>query len=507
MKIFNTITLIPILSSLLSAKNIQTNDIFNKEIIISIKDNSALKNKEKLLKELKLKNINFNSLKSLDENEHLSKYYLFNFNAENDYNDSFNKLKTIDEILYVEENKIVLKDINDEYLKSDNINLINSSYKINYEIIKSEDAKSLTGEDNKINVAIIDSGINFSTSFLNNKLDTKYSKSFISGKEYNEYRSGHGTMVSYIIGGTSNNSLYSSGICENVNLISLMISELASTADFVSIMNYVNSLDIEIPLINCSYSMGGDTSDIMREKVENFNGLFICSAANDKLNLDDSETEVYPAKYSSDNMIVVGESTIENEKSTISNYGQKTVDIFAPSEDIYTVNEKGSFVKKSGTSFAAPLVTGACALMLSKDNSLSMGQVKARIMSYADKIDSLKDYCINGNRLNVFNSVHASNHIQTYKWKNVTSHLKICSICEESSLDGHTISGGTILNGVRYGTCIYCKGKAQIGFITETCSLNPLEDYDLINGLYYPKETQIINGITDLSYKDSLNYE
>lgn len=145
--------------------------------------------------------------------------------------------------------------------------------------------------------------------------------------------------------------------------------------------------------------------------------------------------------------------------------------------------------------------------MLSIDNTLTASQLKSRIMNYADEVDSLKNYCINGNRLNIYSSVHTDKHTNYYEWVNTKIHLNNCKLCDYSIQEGHVVAGGTIINNKRYGTCITCKGSAEVGFIIETCSLNNNQEYDYINGLYYPKTTQVVDGILDLSYEDSLSYE
>ncbi len=500
MKLFNIFILFPLISSLTNFNSIN-NKSYEKEMIVCVNNNSDFIRMNEFLSYLNIKDIRFNNVESL--NNLKSNYYKINFQSQIHYEIALQILNNEDNILFVEENKTYSIDESaDNNVSNNNLRIL--SKKVNYEIIESESAKELPGNNDVINVAVIDSGVNFNSTLLTNKLDNTYSKSFIDGRDYDNFRSSHGTTVSYIIGGSSNNSLFESGVCENINIISIMIPKDCELWDFISAMNYINNLPIDIQLINCSYSMGGDNSLSFKNSIQNFDGLFICSAANDNLNLDTNF--VYPAKYSLENMIVVGESTIYDSKSSISNYSDSLVDIFAPSYGIYSIDDNDEFQDCYGTSFAAPLVTGACALMLSKNKNLSSSQVKNQIMKYADKLDSLKDYCVDGNRLNVFNSIHASNHEYTYSTLSTSKHLGLCNYCENTIEEGHVLKGGTIISGNRYGICIKCGGKVEIGFINNSRSLY-LEEYDFINGLYYPKITQVINDIVDLSYEDSLKYE
>lgn len=511
MKKIKIIFITPLVLSLMSFQKNSQPLIYEKEIIVSIDDSSDLTNKTKFIDFLNLNSIEYKSLDNLSENEY-SKYYCFNFNNEKEYTTAFNNLKKIKEVIYVEENKIIYREENIEnnVTSINNIQLSNSvNLKKPYELIQSEKAKELPGENNKINVAIIDAPVELNSPILKTKFDKTYSKKFNQNDsdKVNSERIFHGCAVSYIIGGTSNNSDYASGICENVNIIALTIPNIAEISDFVKIMNYLNNLPIDVPITNCSYSMGTDNSDIMKQSIMDYKGLFVCAASNDKINLDNPKNEVFPAMYSLNNMIVVGESNINDIKTERSNYGKSNVDIFAPGHYIYSINEYDEFIPVEGTSFAAPLVTGTCALMLSKDSSLSLSEVKAKVMSYADKIDTLKDYCVDGNRLNVFSAVYRDNHQNTYLWQNTKKHLSTCTICNKQELEGHIVSGSMVIGNKRYSTCLLCKGEAEFGFAVETCALNSIDEYDFIDGLFYPKKTQIIDGILDLSYEDSLKYE
>ena len=81
----------------------------------------------------------------------------------------------------------------------------------------------------------------------------------------------------------------------------------------------------------------------------------------------DEEKNYYPndSDYQSseiaNNLIMVGgvSSTFgENMKYDSSNYGKETVDILAPAVDIYTTTSTSAYNTVSGTSFAAPIVSG-----------------------------------------------------------------------------------------------------------------------------------------------------
>ncbi len=93
------------------------------------------------------------------------------------------------------------------------------------------------------------------------------------------------------------------------------------------------------------------------------------------------------------NFITVGASTDPvingNYVADFSNYGKKTVDIFAPGIKIYSTAPGGNTYKfLQGTSMAAPVVTGVAALIRSYFPALSAKQVKSVIEKSAATLDS-----------------------------------------------------------------------------------------------------------------------
>lgn len=63
------------------------------------------------------------------------------------------------------------------------------------------------------------------------------------------------------------------------------------------------------------------------------------------------------------------------------------MDLVAPGLDIFTTDLGGSYTHKSGTSVAAPMVAGVCALLLSRYPDLSPEQVRDILINTAVKLD------------------------------------------------------------------------------------------------------------------------
>ncbi len=95
-------------------------------------------------------------------------------------------------------------------------------------------------------------------------------------------------------------------------------------------------------------------------------------------------------------MIHVGASDQNDEKAWFSNWGQSTVDIFAPGENIRVFNdtalENGTgFI--NGTSFATPIVAGAVGVYRSLNPSVSAPDVVFRVKATARPVGALIGLC------------------------------------------------------------------------------------------------------------------
>ena len=88
--------------------------------------------------------------------------------------------------------------------------------------------------------------------------------------------------------------------------------------------------------------------------------------------MDNDQTPSYPASYAG--VIAVGSSDQNDERSSFSNYGVKSVEVYAPGTAIYSTFPNGQYRVMSGTSMATPQVSGALALALSVKKDLTREQ-------------------------------------------------------------------------------------------------------------------------------------
>jgi hypothetical protein len=170
-----------------------------------------------------------------------------------------------------------------------------------------------------------------------------------------------------------------------------------------------------------------------------------------------------PTACSSDYMISVT-ATNNNDVRTFSGYGQTTIDLGAPGEDVlmaYTGTTGTSTV--SGTSFATPLTAGVCALMYSvpctnlADLALDDPQEAADIIRQAifdgvDPVSNLTTETVTGGRLNAFNSVTIiQTDCGTYGACTVTGSSSVTNL----TCAGQCIGSVTLAAGGGTGTFTY----------------------------------------------------
>jgi subtilisin family serine protease len=135
------------------------------------------------------------------------------------------------------------------------------------------------------------------------------------------------------------------------------------------------------------------------------NIIVVAACGNSAADIDLNPT--YPASYHFDNIVTVADTTRTDTLATASNYGATSVHLAAPGEQIYTTwSPNDSFyVTQSGTSFAAPYVSGALALLLTKFPAETYQQIIARLLNATDPLPALAGKCVTGGRLNLHNAL------------------------------------------------------------------------------------------------------
>lgn len=193
----------------------------------------------------------------------------------------------------------------------------------------------------------------------------------------------HGTMVAGCASAATNNGVGISGVGFNTKL--LFTKHYADNQPGTS---YSSNLYDGVlyaathgaKIINCSwggYNPNTIAQDIITYVTLDLGCLVVAAAGNSNL-----ETPIYPAAY--DYVLSVASSDQNDVRSPFSNFG-KTIDIIAPGNGIYTTSYNDAYNSDSGTSLAAPIVSGAAALIWANNPLFSPLQVAEQLRVSADE--------------------------------------------------------------------------------------------------------------------------
>src|SRR6185503_2014373 len=107
----------------------------------------------------------------------------------------------------------------------------------------------------------------------------------------------------------------------------------------------------------------------------------------------------YPSSYELDGVISVAALAPNGSLASFSNYGSKSVDLGAPGVDILSTLPGNQYNFASGTSMAAPHVTGMAALVLGADPTMKLKDLRSRLLSTTFTLPSLDGKTLTGGRL------------------------------------------------------------------------------------------------------------
>jgi len=229
---------------------------------------------------------------------------------------------------------------------------------------------------------------------------------------------GHGTSVAGVIGAVGNNGIGIAGVAWHVSILPVKVGTISGVTDaaLVAGINYIITLKqhgVDIVAINASY-LSFSAPDVTQlnaiAAAGNAGILYINAAGNDATNLDPLLINPIIGNVLPSNVITVAATDNQDHLASFSNYGPQSVALAAPGVDITTTgptNLLAPYIVVSGTSYAAPMVSGAVALLASYVPSASMAQLKAAILAGVDLVPGLSGIVSTGGRLNAYRSLEA----------------------------------------------------------------------------------------------------
>jgi subtilisin family serine protease len=241
----------------------------------------------------------------------------------------------------------------------------------------------------------------------------------------------HGTMVAGNVAAVRGNNIGADGVTSNAQLMIIRVVPDGDERDKDVANAILYAVNNGATIINMSfgksYSPQKEFVDSALRVANQYDVLIIHAAGNDADNND--TIDHYPLNRDANGRVLdekwltIGASTSSGDKNlpaSFSNYGGKTVDVFAPGENIYSCEPGNKYSYVDGTSMACPITSGVAAIIRAYYPTLTALEVKEVIMKsvqpYTKKVivpnqngDSVKmkfsELSVSGGVINVYNAL------------------------------------------------------------------------------------------------------
>ena len=311
-----------------------------------------------------------------------------------------------------------------------------------------------------INIAVVDSGINYNHELFKNRIiRTKYNISSTGAEndEIDDY--GHGTEVSGVIANSTPS---------NVKISSYKIMDGSGKGNYSAVVSacaYMMELSNRPDVVN--FSLGLKDGEVIMETVidelVNSGITVVAAAGNDN-------REVYETPGKCENAITVAAFDYYDKPCSFTNYGG-VVDISAPGEYIYTadMSSNNAYTFSLGTSLATPFVSAAAAYVLMENKNYTPEQVKQELIATATPFKRCDCRNLYGAGI-----VNFSNIINGSRCKSVTANfesgvyredISVVLKCDNSLVDIYYTTDGTLpteTNGTKYTSPINVAESTRI---------------------------------------------
>lgn len=292
--------------------------------------------------------------------------------------------------------------------------------------IRALNAWDLYCSDKEIIVAIIDTGIDYTHPDLENRIwinkneipdngkdddkngyiDDIYGWNFYNnngticnfgpkGRSIDSDNDDHGTHCAGIIAATPNNKIGVAGTASNINVKIMCLKVVGGknrqgeTYDIMKAIEYAEQMGASI----CNISLNStDNTSAFKDAFQSSDMLFVCSSGNnDNGGRNNDVNKTFPCSFQLPNVITVSAIQSDGTLADYSNYGVTSVSLAAPGTDIYSTQVGGTYGFSSGTSMAAPFVSGVAAMIYSINDDLYAKEVKAILEKSVYKRRDLKN--------------------------------------------------------------------------------------------------------------------
>lgn len=247
---------------------------------------------------------------------------------------------------------------------------------IGADLVKNDKGKS-------IKVAVLDTGIS-----VHPDLQVTGGISFVDNSIEFVDDNGHGTHVAGTIA-AMDNKLGVVGVAPKVDLYSVKVLDSNGAGTYGQVIQGIEwAIENRMDIVSMSFGGTEQNQSLHDAIIEAANhGILLVGAAG---NLGyGTETEMYPARFSE--VLSVGAVNKNFRRASYSSTGGE-IDLVAPGTDILSTMYDMDYGTLSGTSMAAPHITGAAAALWSKNKKLTADQIKAKLYESATPINNTNEY-------------------------------------------------------------------------------------------------------------------
>ncbi|HEY5648181.1 MAG TPA: S8 family serine peptidase [Nitrospiria bacterium] len=240
---------------------------------------------------------------------------------------------------------------------------------------------------------------------------------------------GHGTLVGGVAAAEGDNGIGVTGILWNASIMPLKVLDSNGCG---SVSDEVEAIDFAIEqlermqaqagkptrmVINASFGAPGQSfaEEAAIRRAGSAGIVFVAAAGNSGDNND--QFPIYPASHNLGNVISVASSNHNDRLSFFSHFGKNNVDLTAPGERILSTapswfscfstiaQPAAGYCFESGTSFAAPFVSGAAGLLMIQNKEISPEEVRSILILSAEPKQNLNGIVGSSGRLSLYNAL------------------------------------------------------------------------------------------------------
>ena len=270
--------------------------------------------------------------------------------------------------------------------------------------IHSPEAWAISRGSTNVTVAVLDTGLNMTLAEFTNRIVAGYDFANSDSDPSDDH--GHGTAVAGTLCANANNTTLVAGVdwaCRVMPVKVLNSSNWGLYSWWADGIDWAVSNGCKVINLSAGGSTGSATVSNAIMNAISRGVIFVTITHN-----DGNGNIRFPGRMQ--RCITVGATDSDDTRSSFSNYGS-AIDLVAPGRDIHTVSSSGTLQARWGTSFSAPQVAGAAALLAALDPNISHEQARTLLCAGADdEVGDTQDaegfdHYYGWGRLNVFNTL------------------------------------------------------------------------------------------------------